>query len=119
MIGEKVLALARSSSSRYRHGLGLRAGAQAALWKRIGPVVKMVACLGTRRKKEEEGSEERFHPSPILALRFARRVATRLHRRKRALASQHKETHESVSFASEADETHSGAPKVARSLGIA
>jgi hypothetical protein len=66
MIGEKVLALAASHGSRHRYGLGLWAGARAALWKRIGPVVKMVACLGPRRKKEEEGSEERFHHSPIL-----------------------------------------------------
>jgi len=58
MTGEEVLALAASHGSRYRYGLGLRAGARAVLWERIGPVVKTVACLGPRRKKEEEGSEE-------------------------------------------------------------
>jgi hypothetical protein len=39
-----------------------------------------VACLGRRRKKEEDGGEERFHRSPTLALRLTRRrLAIRQH----------------------------------------
>ena len=43
-------------------------------------MVKTVACLGRRRKKEEDGGEERFHRSPILTLRLTRlRLAIRQH----------------------------------------
>ena len=57
----------RMLGGRYRYGSGFRAGARATLWKRIGPVVKTVACLAQGMR-----SSVNFAPKELVSEGFSR-----------------------------------------------